>query len=37
MAQKQNNLTFQVISDCINDKRKTLYGGFVWKKLIENS
>lgn len=36
-AAKTNNLTFQVISDCINNKRKTLYGGFVWKKLIENS
>ena len=37
MAQKQNNLTFQVICECVNDKRKNSYGGFVWKKLIENS
>ena len=36
-AARENNLTFQVISECINDKRKTSYGGFVWKKLIENS
>ena len=36
-AARENNLTFQVISECINGKRKTSYGGFVWKKLIENS
>lgn len=36
-AARENNLTFQVISEYINGKRKTPYGGFVWKKLIENS
>jgi hypothetical protein len=36
-AARENNLSFQAISECINGKRKTSYGGFIWKKLIENS
>lgn len=35
-AARKNNLTFQVISECVNGKRKTLYGGYIWKRLIEN-
>lgn len=36
-AARENNLTVQVISECINGKRKTSYGGYIWKRLIKNS
>lgn len=36
-AARKNNLTVQVISECINGKRKTSYGGFIWKRITNNS
>lgn len=32
-AAKSNGLTHQVINECVNGKRKSAYGGFIWKKL----
>lgn len=35
-AARKNNLIVQVISGCINGKRKTSYGGFIWKRITNN-
>jgi len=35
-AARNNGLTVQVISECINEKRKTSYEGFIWKRLTDN-
>ena len=32
-AAKSNGLTQQVINECVNGKRKSAYGGFIWKKV----
>lgn len=32
-AAKSTGLTQQVINECVNGKRKTLYGGFLWKRI----
>lgn len=32
-AAKSNGLTHQVINECVNGKRKSPYGGFIWKKV----
>ena len=32
-AAKSNGLTQQVINECVNGKRKSTYGGFIWKRV----